>query len=243
MSEDQILARITDCVRYAHKFFDTIEFSPEDATRTEPEFLVAAINTAFKAGASVINIPDTVGYTNPMEFARLFKYLKTHVPAFENIIFSVHCHNDLGMAAANSLASITNGALRIEGTINGIGERAGNAALEEVAVALKVRQDYYQCTNNINLAETVNISKLVSELTAMPIPNNKAVVGSNAFAHESGIHQDGMLKNPATYEILTPQMVGAKASKLPLGKLSGSHAVMDRLARLGYVIEECDGHF
>lgn len=240
MSKEQILQKITDCISYAHQYFDIIEFSPEDATRTEPEFLVTAINTAIMAGASVINIPDTVGYTNPIEFGKLFQFLKERIPSFDEVIFSVHCHNDLGMAAANSLASITNGALRIEGTINGIGERAGNAALEEVAVALKVRQDYYQCTTNINLAETVNISKLVSDLTVMPIPNNKAIVGKNAFAHESGIHQDGMLKNPATYEILTPQMVGATATKLPLGKLSGSHAVIDRLAKLGYTIQNAD---
>lgn len=240
MTKDQVIASIRDSVTYAHKFFDIVEFSPEDATRTEPDFLVESIETAIHAGATVINIPDTVGYTNPVEFARLFKNLRENVKEFDEITFSVHCHDDLGMAVANSLASIENGATRIEGTINGIGERAGNAALEEVAAALYVRKDYYDATSNIDLKETKRISDMISDFANMPVPHNKAVVGANAFAHESGIHQDGMLKNPQTYEILTPESVGANKTTLPLGKLSGSHAVMAKLNTIGYNVDRDD---
>ncbi|GAX00809.1 2-isopropylmalate synthase [Secundilactobacillus silagei] len=240
MSKEQVIDTITDCVSYAHKFFDIVEFSPEDATRTEPDFLVESINAAIAAGATVINIPDTVGYTNPVEFAALFKNLRENVTDFDKYTFSVHCHDDLGMAVANSLASIENGATRIEGTINGIGERAGNAALEEVAAAMYVRKDYYDATNNINMKETKRTSDMISKFAKMPVPHNKAVVGANAFAHESGIHQDGMLKNPQTYEILTPESVGAAKTTLPLGKLSGSHAVMSKLHKMGYDVDRDD---
>lgn len=234
MTKEENLAAIQKYVSYAKQFFEKVEFSPEDATRTEPEYLVQAINTAIDSGATVINIADTVGYTNPVEFGKLFDYLQANVPRFNEVTFSVHCHNDLGMADANALAGIEHGASRIEGTINGIGERAGNSALEEVAVALKVRKDFYQAHDNINLEKTRDICEMVSDYTKMPIPNNKAVVGTNAFSHESGIHQDGMLKNHSTYEILTPESVGMGATNLPLGKLSGSHAVKQKIEQLGY---------
>jgi 2-isopropylmalate synthase len=217
-----------------------VEFSPEDATRTEPDFLVESIQAAIDAGATVINIPDTVGYTNPEEFAKLFDNLRENIPMFDEITFSVHCHDDLGMAVANSLQSIKSGATRIEGTINGIGERAGNAALEEVAAAMYVRKDYYDATNDIDMSETKKTSDMISHFSEMPVPHNKAVVGANAFAHESGIHQDGMLKNPQTYEILTPEVVGANKTTLPLGKLSGSHAVMQKLNQMGYKVDRED---
>lgn len=240
MTKQQVLDTIKDTVTYAHQFFDIVEFSPEDATRTEHDYLCEAIQTAIDAGATVINIPDTVGYTNPEEFAELFQYMQKHIPSFDDVTFSVHCHDDLGMAVANSLASIKNGATRIEGTINGIGERAGNAALEEVAAALYVRKDYYDATDNINLAETKETSDMISDYAKMPVPHNKAVVGANAFAHESGIHQDGMLKNPNTYEIITPETVGAHKTTLPLGKLSGSHAVMTKLNKMGFDVDRDD---
>lgn len=237
MTKAQVLATIDEMVRYARQFFEVVEFSPEDATRTEADFLATAIQTAIDAGATVINIPDTVGYTNPVEFGQLFDFLQQHVASFNEVTFSVHCHDDLGLAVANSLAAIAHGATRIEGTINGIGERAGNAALEEVAAALHVRHDYYQVDDHIQLSETWATSQLISQASEMPIPHNKAVIGANAFAHESGIHQDGMLKNPQTYEILTPASVGAPKTTLPLGKLSGSHAVMHKLQQLGYQID------
>lgn len=238
MTKEQVIDSIYENVSYAHQFFDIVEFSPEDATRTEYDFLCEAINTAIDAGATVINIPDTVGYTNPVEFTKLFEYMQVHIPNFNDVTFSVHCHDDLGMAVANSLAAIEAGATRIEGTINGIGERAGNAALEEVAAALMVRHDFYDTTDNINLKETKETSDMISSYAKMAVPRNKAVVGDNAFAHESGIHQDGMLKNPNTYEILTPESVGAKGTSLPLGKLSGSHAVMVKLNEMGYHVDK-----
>jgi 2-isopropylmalate synthase len=238
MTKEQVIDSIYENVSYAHQFFDIVEFSPEDATRTEYDFLCEAINTAIDAGATVINIPDTVGYTNPVEFTKLFEYMQVHIPNFNDVTFSVHCHDDLGMAVANSLAAIEAGATRIEGTINGIGERAGNAALEEVAAALMVRHDFYDTTDNINLKKTKETSDMISSYAKMAVPRNKAVVGDNAFAHESGIHQDGMLKNPNTYEILTPESVGAKGTSLPLGKLSGSHAVMVKLNEMGYHVDK-----
>lgn len=240
MSRAQVIQSIQDSVSYAHKYFPIVEFSPEDATRTEPDFLVEAIQAAIDSGASVINIPDTVGYTNPEEFEKLFKNLRENIPNFSEITFSVHCHDDLGMAVANSLQAIKSGATRIEGTINGIGERAGNAALEEVAAAMYVRKDYYQVQNHIQMGETYKLSQMISQYSKMPVPHNKAVVGANAFAHESGIHQDGMLKNPQTYEILTPEVVGTKKTSLPLGKLSGSHAVMQKLQQMGYQVDRND---
>lgn len=234
MSKDEILSSVAKHVSYARQLFDQVQFSPEDATRTEWDFLVEVVNTAIENGATIINIPDTVGYTNPTEYGALFRYLKTNVPNFDQVIFSSHCHDDLGMATANALAAIENGALRVEGTVNGIGERAGNTALEEVAIALYIRNDVYQANSHILLNETKNTSDLVSRLSGMPIPRNKAVIGANAYAHESGIHQDGVLKNPETYEIITPQLVGIPSNELPLGKLSGRHAFTERMIDLGY---------
>lgn len=234
MSKDAILDSVKKYVNYAASLFDHVQFSPEDATRTEWDFLAQVIELAIDCGATVINIPDTVGYTNPTEYANLFKYLKEHVPNFDQAIFSSHCHDDLGMAVANALAAFENGALRVEGTVNGIGERAGNTALEEVAVALHIRQDAYPFHSNIILKETKKTSEIVSRLAGMAVPRNKAVIGANAYAHESGIHQDGVLKNPETYEIITPQLVGVESNRLPLGKLSGRHAFIERMKSLNY---------
>lgn len=238
MTPDEVLASIKKHVAYAREKFDIVQFSPEDATRSEKEFLLKAVQAAVDAGASVINVPDTVGYSNPEEYGGLFKYLIDNVKTDREVIYSPHCHDDLGMATANSLSAIKNGARRIEGTINGLGERAGNTALEEVAVALKIRQDYYGVESGIILKETKNTSDLVSRFSAIAVPKNKAVVGGNAFAHESGIHQDGFLKNPNTYEIITPEMVGVSHSSLPLGKLSGRHAFNEKLKELGFELAD-----
>ncbi|MDT2745310.1 2-isopropylmalate synthase [Enterococcus asini] len=238
MTETEVLASIKEHVAYAKARFEKVQFSPEDATRTEKAFLLKAVQTAIDAGATIINIPDTVGYTNPTEYGALFAYLIGNIQAQEEIIFSSHCHDDLGMATANALAAIENGANRVEGTVNGIGERAGNTALEEVAVALHIRKDYYQATSGITLAETKHTSDIVARLSGVAVPRNKAVIGANAFAHESGIHQDGVLKNPETYEIITPQLVGVKNNALPLGKLSGRHAFVTKLGELGYQLSE-----
>lgn len=240
MTKEEVLASVKEHVSYAAEKFDRVQFSPEDATRTEWDFLVEIIEAAIQCGATIINIPDTVGYTNPEEYGALFRHLKEHVPSFEQAIFSSHCHDDLGLATANALAAIENGALRVEGTINGIGERAGNTALEEIAVALHIRQDYYQAESSIVLNETKNTSELVSRLSRMPVPRNKAIIGANAYAHESGIHQDGVLKNPTTYEIITPQLVGVEKNDLPLGKLSGRHAFIERMKSLGYDMSDAE---
>lgn len=236
MSRAEVLASIDHHVRYAAKQFEIVQFSPEDATRTDRSFLIEAVQTAITAGAKVINIPDTVGYTNPTEFGQLFRELRAAIPEFDAVTFSCHCHDDLGMAVANSLAAIENGATRVEATINGIGERAGNTALEEVAVALHIRKDFYQAETTITLNQFKTTSDLVSRLSGLPVPKNKAVIGGNAYAHESGIHQDGVLKNPDTYEIITPALVGVEKNSLPLGKLSGKHAFQTKLAELGYEI-------
>ncbi|MEY8699702.1 2-isopropylmalate synthase [Streptococcus ferus] len=239
-SKEEILATIAEHVAYARSKFDVVEFSPEDATRTELDFLLEVVQTAVNAGATYINIPDTVGFTTPEEFGYIFKYLIENVVSDHEIIFSPHCHDDLGMATANTLAAVKNGAGRVEGTLNGIGERAGNVALEEVAVALNIREDYYQATSDIVLNETVNTSELISRYSGIPIPKNKAVVGGNAFSHESGIHQDGVLKNPLTYEIITPELVGVKKNSLPLGKLSGRHAFVEKLKELALDFEDSE---
>ena len=239
-TNEEILDIIKEHVTYARSKFDVVEFSPEDATRTELDYLLQVVQTAVDAGATYINIPDTVGFTTPEEFGHIFKYLIENVTSDREIIFSPHCHDDLGMATANTLAAIKNGAGRIEGTVNGIGERAGNVALEEVAVALNIREDYYQATSDIVLNETVNTSELISRFSGIPIPKNKAVIGGNAFSHESGIHQDGVLKNPLTYEIITPELVGVKHNSLPLGKLSGRHAFVEKLKELEIAFEEAE---
>ena len=239
-TKEEILDIIKEHVTYARSKFDVVEFSPEDATRTELDYLLEVVQTAVDAGATYINIPDTVGFTTPEEFGNIFKYLIENVTSDHEIIFSPHCHDDLGMATANTLAAIKNGAGRVEGTVNGIGERAGNVALEEIAVALNIREDYYQATSDIVLNETVNTSELISRFSGIPIPKNKAVVGGNAFSHESGIHQDGVLKNPLTYEIITPELVGVKHNSLPLGKLSGRHAFVEKLKELEIAFEEAE---
>ena len=239
-TKEEILDIIKEHVTYARSKFDVVEFSPEDATRTELDYLLQVVQTAVDAGATYINIPYTVGFTTPEEFGHIFKYLIENVTSDREIIFSPHCHDDLGMATANTLAAIKNGAGRIEGTVNGIGERAGNVALEEVAVALNIREDYYQATSDIVLNETVNTSELISRFSGIPIPKNKAVIGGNAFSHESGIHQDGVLKNPLTYEIITPELVGVKHNSLPLGKLSGRHAFVEKLKELEIAFEEAE---
>ncbi len=238
MTEAQVLTAIHEHVSYARQKFTTVQFSPEDATRTEKNFLVKAVQTAIDAGATIINIPDTVGYTNPTEYGKLFQYLKQEIPLFDTVTFSSHCHDDLGMATANALAAIENGATRVEGTINGIGERAGNTALEEVALALYIRKHFYQCATQIDLGQTKKTSEFVSRLSGMNVPRNKAIVGSNAYAHESGIHQDGVLKNPDTYEIITPSLVGVETNSLPLGKLSGRHAFVSKIEKMGYHLTE-----
>lgn len=238
MEKEQVLEAADRAIRYARRYFDKVEFSPEDAGRTELDFLCQVTEMAIKAGATVVNIPDTVGYLNPQEFGNIFKTLKDNVPGIEKIQLSAHCHDDLGMATANSLAAILNGADQIEGTINGIGERAGNTAIEEIAMALATRPDYFNAHTTLNLKEIAKTSRLVSKLTGMPVPGNKAIVGANAFAHESGIHQDGMLKEKTTYEIISPDVIGLKDSKLVLGKHSGRHAFREKLIDMGYDLDD-----
>lgn len=238
MTKTEVLAAIKEHVSYAKSLFDKVQFSPEDATRTDQDFLLEAVQVAIDCGATIINIPDTVGFSNPTEYGAVFKYLIDHVDSKEKIIFSSHCHDDLGMATANALAAIENGANRVEGTINGIGERAGNTALEEVATALYIRNDFYQAESGITLNETKRTSDLIARLSGISVPKNKAVIGGNAYAHESGIHQDGVLKNPETYEIITPQLVGVQKNSLPLGKLSGRHAFVSKMEELGFSLSD-----
>lgn len=238
MEKHQVLETAEAAIRYAKQYFGKIEFSAEDAARTELDFLCEVVAMAVRLGVNVVNIPDTVGYMTPAEFGNIFKTLKDTVPGIEKIQLSCHCHDDLGMATANSLAAILNGADQIEGTINGIGERAGNTAIEEVALALETRQDIFQAKTSLALSEIARTSRLVSRLTGMVVPGNKAIVGANAFAHESGIHQDGMLKEKTTYEIISPETIGLKESKLVLGKHSGRHAFREKLIDLGYDLSE-----
>ena len=234
LDKDQMAERIHDTVTHARNLCDNIQWSPMDATRTEHDYLCRVVEIAIKAGATTINIPDTVGYTAPLESADLIKMLIEKVPGADEVIFATHCHNDLGMATANSLAAVEGGARQIECTINGLGERAGNTALEEVVMALKVRSDIMPFYTNINTSKIMNISRRVASVSGFPVQFNKAIVGKNAFAHESGIHQDGMLKNRQTYEIMTPESVGVKQTSLVMGKHSGRHAFKDKLNSLGY---------
>ena len=234
MSRDEVLAKITEMVSYARTFTKDIEFSPEDAGRTEMDFLYEALQAAIEAGASTVNIPDTVGYTIPNEFGERIAMIRQNVPNIENVVISVHCHNDLGLAVANSLCAVQNGARQVEVAVNGIGERAGNASLEEVVMALHVRRDLYDITTQLDTTQLTRASRLVSKVTGMVVQPNKAIVGANAFAHEAGIHQDGMLKHEETYEIMRPETVGAGKTQLVLGKHSGRHAFANRLAELGY---------
>lgn len=238
MEKEQVLDTAREALRYARKYFSKIEFSCEDAGRTELDFLCEMTAMAIEEGASVVNIPDTVGYLYPEEYGNIFRTLKARVPGIEKIQLSAHCHDDLGMATANSLAAIAGGADQIEGTINGIGERAGNTAIEEVALALETRNDLFGAKTTLELSEIARTSRLVSRLTGMVVPGNKAIVGANAFAHESGIHQDGMLKEKTTYEIMSPETIGLKESKLVLGKHSGRHAFREKLIDLGYTLAD-----
>ncbi|MFZ5610370.1 MAG: 2-isopropylmalate synthase [Pseudomonadota bacterium] len=231
---EAVLARIAESVSYARRHCADVEWSAEDATRSELDFLCRAVETAIKAGASTINLPDTVGYTTPHEYYRMFRAVMERVPDADTVIFSTHCHNDLGLAVANSLSGVEAGARQVECTINGIGERAGNAAMEEVVMALKVRQDAMPFRTGIATREITRASRLVSTITGFLVQNNKAIVGANAFAHESGIHQDGVLKDAKTYEIMTPESVGLARSSLVMGKHSGRHAFAEKLKELGY---------
>ncbi|MBT8453396.1 MAG: 2-isopropylmalate synthase [Deltaproteobacteria bacterium] len=236
MSRDQVLAKIGEMVAYARSFCDDVEFSPEDAGRTEMDFLYEALQAAIEAGARTLNIPDTVGYTIPEEFGGRIALLRENVPGIEKAVISVHCHNDLGLAVANSLSAVQHGARQVEVAINGIGERAGNASLEEVVMALHVRRDLYSIETKVDTTQLTRASRLVSKVTGMMVQPNKAIVGANAFAHEAGIHQDGMLKHEETYEIMRPETVGAGQTQLVLGKHSGRHAFANRLVELGYPI-------
>lgn len=235
MTRQEVLDRVKSILEFAKDKFDEIEFSGEDAARTDLDFLCEVFGVAIAGGATIINVPDTVGYMNPNEFGDKIRYIKEHTPGIENAIISVHCHDDLGLANANTLAAIKAGARQVEGTINGLGERAGNVAIEEVVMALKTRHDYFDDLQvNIDTKQFTKVSKLVSRLTGVVVPPNKPIVGSNAFAHESGIHQHGMMSNPETYEIMTPESVGAEKTDLVLGKHSGRHAFADHLAKLGF---------
>src|ERR1700730_5129948 len=240
MAQEEILRLCAAGVTRARELCADVEFSPEDASRTELEFLAQVIEVAIAAGATTVNIPDTVGYTVPDEFAELFRYLRKNVRGIEAVRLSVHCHDDLGMAVANSLTAVLGGARQIEGTINGIGERAGNCSLEEVVMALKTRAAFFNVTTGIHTSRLYPTSRLISSITGMPIPRNKAVVGENAFAHEAGIHQHGMLKHHSTYEILRPEDVGLSRSHLVLGKHSGRHAFRERVSALGFELDELE---
>ncbi|WP_318508142.1 2-isopropylmalate synthase [Bacillus sp. T3] len=239
-SKEQVIETAVAAVKYAAQKFPIIQWSAEDASRTELPYLAEIVEAVIQAGARVINLPDTVGYGTPQEYGQMFAYLREHVPSIDKVSLSTHCHDDLGMAVANSLAAVENGATQVEGTFNGIGERAGNAALEEVIMALYIRKDFYKAESRIVLNEIFRTSTLISKLTGMPIPANKAVVGRNAFAHESGIHQDGVLKEKSTYEIISPELVGVKSNSLVLGKHSGRHAFKIRLQELGLNVPDED---
>jgi len=239
-SRDEILQTSRDMVMRAKKYTDDIEFSPMDASRTEPEYIYQILRAVIDAGANTVNIPDTVGYAIPGEFGRLIEGIIRNVPNISKAVISVHCHNDLGLAVANSLESVKRGARQVECTINGIGERAGNASLEEIVMAIKTRQDFFGLTTDIDTRQIYKTSRQVSDLTGFMVQPNKAIVGANAFRHESGIHQDGVIKMPITYEIIDPRTVGIPSSSLVLGKLSGRHAFKERLAELGYGLSEED---
>ena len=234
MEPDEVMEAIAFSVNHARNHVENVEWSPEDATRTDRDFLCATVETAIKAGATTINIPDTVGYTVPKEYFEIITMLRERVPNIDKAIISTHCHNDLGLAVANSLSGVQAGARQVECTINGLGERAGNAALEEIVMALNVRNDAMPQWTNIETTSLARASKLVSSVTAFPVQYNKAIVGQNAFAHESGIHQDGMLKNNQTYEIMTPESVGISQTSLVMGKHSGRHAFREKIKALGY---------
>ena len=237
MEPSQVIEQAVRAVKWAREYTDNVEFSPEDAGRSDIDFLCRILDRVIKAGATTINIPDTVGYTLPDAFGNLIRSLRERIPDADKVIWSVHCHNDLGLAVANSLSAVLHGARQVECTVNGLGERAGNAALEEIVMAVRTRQDVFSCDTNIDATQIVPASRLVSGITGFPVQPNKAIVGANAFAHESGIHQDGVLKSRDTYEIMRAQDVGWIANKLVLGKHSGRNAFKNRLHELGIVIE------
>ncbi|MEZ0238672.1 MAG: 2-isopropylmalate synthase [Methylophilaceae bacterium] len=240
MTPDQVVERAVQAVKWAKEYTDDVEFSAEDAVRSEMDFLVRVFDAVIQAGAKTINVPDTVGYSIPALWGERIKQLIERVPNSDKVIWSTHCHNDLGMAVANSLAAVMNGARQVECTINGLGERAGNASLEEIVMAVKTRKDIFTCDSRVDTTQIVPTSKLVSSITGYPVQPNKAIVGANAFAHESGIHQDGVLKHRETYEIMRAEDVGWNANKLTLGKLSGRNAFRTRLKELGIELDSED---
>jgi 2-isopropylmalate synthase len=239
-SRQEVLHTAAKMVARAKQYTDDIEFSPMDASRTEPEYLYQILKAVIEAGATTVNIPDTVGYAIPDEFGNLIEGIMKKVPNISKAVVSVHCHDDLGLAVANSLEAVRRGARQVECTVNGIGERAGNASMEEIVMAINTRQDFFHLTTQINTSQIYKASRLVSELTGFVVQPNKAIVGANAFRHESGIHQDGVIKMPITYEIMDPKKVGIPSSSLVLGKLSGRHAFKEHLAELGYSLKEED---
>jgi 2-isopropylmalate synthase len=239
-SREQILQMSCDTVAHARRYTDNIEFSAMDASRTEPEFIYQLLKAVIDSGASTVNIPDTVGYAMPAQFGGLIESIVKNVPNIAKAVVSVHCHNDLGLAVANTLEAVKQGARQVECTVNGIGERAGNAALEEIVMALKTRGDFFNLTTQVDTAQIYRTSRLVSDLTGFPVQPNKAIVGGNAFRHSSGLHIDGMIKKSVTYEIIDPKTVGVPSSSLVLGKTSGRHAFRERLSELGYSLKEED---
>ena len=238
MSRDEVVKTAVEAVRYAKSFTDNIEFSSEDGSRSDRDFLCKIFEAAIEAGATIVNFPDTVGYAIPEEFSDLVKYIMTHTPNIHKAVLSIHCHNDLGLATANTLAAINAGARQAEVTINGIGERAGNTSLEEIVMAMHTRPNFFNVSTQIDTKQIYPTSRLVSMITGIMVQPNKAVVGANAFAHEAGIHQDGVLKNPMTYEIMKPETVGLTANKLVLGKHSGKHALRSHLKEMGYDLSD-----
>jgi 2-isopropylmalate synthase len=238
MTREEALKRAVEMVRHARGYVEDVEYSPMDATRSELSYLCEVVEAVVEAGAGTVNIPDTVGYTTPQEFGHIIRTLRERVRGMEKAVISVHCHNDLGLAVANSMAAIYAGAGQVECTINGIGERAGNASLEEIAMGLRTRTDFYEADTNLRTEEISKTSRLVSNITGMVVQPNKAIVGANAFAHTSGIHQDGLLKDKSTYEIMRPESIGLTQSRLVMGKLSGRHAFREELANLGYTLSD-----
>jgi 2-isopropylmalate synthase len=238
MSREEALKRAVEMVRHARGYVEDVEYSPMDATRSDLSYLCEVVEAVVEAGARTVNIPDTVGYTTPQEFGHIIRTLRERVRGMDQAIISVHCPNDLGLAVANSMAAIYAGAGQVECTINGIGERAGNASLEEIAMGLRTRTDFYQADTNLRTEEISKTSRLVSNITGMVVQPNKAIVGANAFAHTSGIHQDGLLKDKSTYEIMRPESIGLTQSRLVMGKLSGRHAFREELANLGYTLSD-----
>jgi 2-isopropylmalate synthase len=238
MSHEEMLQKAVEAVKYAKSLTDDVEFSAEDGSRSDRDFLCKVFEAAIAAGATTVNLPDTVGYAIPTEFTELVKYVRAHTPNIDKAVLSVHCHNDLGLATSNTLSAVEAGARQVEVTINGIGERAGNTSLEEVVMALHTRQNLMPYTTHITTEQIYSASRLVSMITGIIVQPNKAIVGANAFAHEAGIHQDGVLKNPMTYEIMQPETIGLKQNLLVLGKHSGRHALRDRLSQMGYDLSE-----